>query len=283
MKLKSYFLIERQVKIIYSLKLCLFGVVEGLIKLCSIHNLHRHYPIGRQLKISSVVLSRPALMLFQISSVAASSTPAEAVTLEMIAHIRVFKLPNLKSRGELVLGFWWHISPHVAYKKQMLQGYFLARDHFHICEKFARGPAEKDEAYLTHRKVTTPWPTISFTKMILSETLHRKIFLYPLFHHKHSYTSSAFVVSRPVELVPGAHALDCVAVTTTVSDVLNTADIHFPAGQCLHYVAKSFSQSVNIECSLRCLLDLPQPCLRHLTGGQAGDVTNRTLMSVCTV
>ena len=36
-----------------------------------------------------------------------------------------------------MLGFWWHISPHVAYKKLMLQGYFLARDHFYICDKFA--------------------------------------------------------------------------------------------------------------------------------------------------
>ena len=30
----------------------------------------------------------------------------------------------------------------------MLQGYFLARDHFHICKKFAHGPTEKIEVYL---------------------------------------------------------------------------------------------------------------------------------------
>ena len=30
----------------------------------------------------------------------------------------------------------------------MLQGYFLARDHFHIRDKFAQGPTEKDEGYL---------------------------------------------------------------------------------------------------------------------------------------
>ena len=67
--------------------------------------------------------------------------------LEMIAHLRVFRLPNFKMRGE-TLGFWWHINPHVAYKKLMLQDYFLARDHFHICDKFAHGPMEKDEVYL---------------------------------------------------------------------------------------------------------------------------------------
>ena len=30
----------------------------------------------------------------------------------------------------------------------MLQGYFLARDHFYICDKFVHGPLEKDEVYL---------------------------------------------------------------------------------------------------------------------------------------
>ena len=37
--------------------------------------------------------------------------------LEMIAHLRLFKLPNFEVRGELALGFRWHINPHVAYKK----------------------------------------------------------------------------------------------------------------------------------------------------------------------
>ena len=68
--------------------------------------------------------------------------------LEMIACLRVFKLPNFEARGELALGFWWHINPHVAYKKLMLQSYFLARDHLYICDKFAHGPTEKDEVYL---------------------------------------------------------------------------------------------------------------------------------------
>ena len=30
----------------------------------------------------------------------------------------------------------------------MLQSYFLTRDHFYICDKFAHGPTEKDEVYL---------------------------------------------------------------------------------------------------------------------------------------
>ena len=60
----------------------------------------------------------------------------------------VFKLPNFKARDELALGFWWHINPQIAYKKLMLQGYFLARDHFYICDKFVHGPMEKDEVYL---------------------------------------------------------------------------------------------------------------------------------------
>ena len=68
--------------------------------------------------------------------------------LEMIACLRVFKLPNFEARGEHALGFWWYINPHVAYKKLMLQSYFLARDHFYICDKFAHGPTEKDEVYL---------------------------------------------------------------------------------------------------------------------------------------
>ena len=31
----------------------------------------------------------------------------------------------------------------------MLQSYFLTRDHFYICDKFAHGPTEKDEVYLS--------------------------------------------------------------------------------------------------------------------------------------
>ena len=68
--------------------------------------------------------------------------------LEMAARLRVFKLPNFEARVELALGFWWHINLQVAYKKLMLQSYFLARDHFYICDKFAHSPTEKDEVYL---------------------------------------------------------------------------------------------------------------------------------------
>ena len=57
--------------------------------------------------------------------------------LEMIAYLRVFKLPSFKMWGVLVLGFWW----------MMLQDYCLARDHFHICDKSAHGPTEKDQVH----------------------------------------------------------------------------------------------------------------------------------------
>ena len=93
-------------------------------------------------------------MLFQISSVAPSATLADVLTckfedlLEMITCLRVFKLPNFEARGKLALRFWWYINPHVADKKLMLQSYFLARDHFYICDKFAHGPTQKDEVYL---------------------------------------------------------------------------------------------------------------------------------------
>ena len=68
--------------------------------------------------------------------------------LEMTDHLRVFKLPNFKKRGELMLGFGWHINSQVAYKKLMLHGFFRTRDHVHICDKFAHDPMENDEVYL---------------------------------------------------------------------------------------------------------------------------------------
>ena len=57
-------------------------------------------------------------------------------------------------RDEPELGFWWHINPRIAYKKLMLQSYFLAREHFYICDMFVHGPTEKDEVYLHGRGVT---------------------------------------------------------------------------------------------------------------------------------
>ena len=68
--------------------------------------------------------------------------------LEVISPLRIFQLPNFKTGHELALGFWWHIKPHVAYKKLMLQGYLPSRDNFHICDKFAHFSVEKDEVYL---------------------------------------------------------------------------------------------------------------------------------------
>ena len=189
--------------------------------------------------------------------------------------MRVFKLPNFKARDELVLGFWWHINPHIPYKKLMLQGYFLARDHFlrmksarllfpclrwdgrniscNMCsqkagwmlghtlgfyhlqhlvlptmphptrhfpvssactaymaipistydQKFKSWDPGSHSTQLIKKRVlnliTRPlcgayrqnsnhmlaW-TISFTMMVLSETLHLKNLIYPLFGHKHS-------------------------------------------------------------------------------------------------
>ena len=77
---------------------------------------------------------------------------------EMIACLRVFKLPNFEARDELALGSWWHISPHVAYKKLMLQSYFLTRDHFYICDKFAHGPTDPEggEATVIEGSLTFP-------------------------------------------------------------------------------------------------------------------------------
>ena len=47
----------------------------------------------------------------------------------------------------LRLDFGAHQSLY-AYKKLILQGYFLARDHFYVCDKFLHGPMENDEVYL---------------------------------------------------------------------------------------------------------------------------------------
>ena len=118
---------------------------------CSFHHqVSWHQRWGRVVPhSSSVVLSRPVLMFFQISSVAASATLADALTCKLKSSwkwLLVWESLNFqtKTRHELALGFWWHINPHVAYKKLVLQGYFLARDHFHICDKFAHDPMEKD-------------------------------------------------------------------------------------------------------------------------------------------
>ena len=62
--------------------------------------------------------------------------------LEMIACLRVFKLPNFKESGELALEFCWHINLHI--QEADLAGQ-LPR---HGCDKFMHGPTEKDEVYL---------------------------------------------------------------------------------------------------------------------------------------
>ena len=364
---------------------------------CSFHHqVSRCQRCGRVVPhTSSVVLSSPVLMLFQISSVAPSATPADVLTCKLKTTWKWLLVWGSLSFQTLRRGVNLRLDFGGTYKKLMLQSYFLTRDHFYICDKFAHGPTEKDEVCMvlrkrmksicvamfpdlyvmrwlsrflkyvfprsrsnawvysrilspstsgsglpypippctslypvparptwpfqsphgirnsdvgilavtarswsknrsltsslrqlcgayTDRKITTRWPTMSFTKIILSETLNLKNFLYPLFCHKLSYTSSAFVISWPVELVSDVLALDCAAAATAVSGLLNAADIHFPVGSCFHYLANSSSQGVHIEFShpefpqvLAGFATMARPCLPHLTGGQAGDVTNR--------
>ena len=82
----------------------------------------------------------------------------------------------------------------------------------------------------------------------VGDSLHLKNFLYPFFHHKHSYTSSAFVISGPAELVPDVLTLDCAAVATMVSGLLNAAESTF-LWDSVSTTSQTSSQSVNIECS----------------------------------
>ena len=44
----------------------------------------------------------------------------------------------------------------------MLQSYFLPRDHFYICDKFAHGPTEKDEVYLRGYVSRLPEMAVTF-------------------------------------------------------------------------------------------------------------------------
>ena len=94
------------------------------------------------------------------------------------------------------------------------------------------------------------------------DSLNLKNFLYPLICHKHSFTSSAFVVTWAVELVPGVLALDCAAVATTylvswmqqtstfLQDSVSTTSQTLPL--------RVFTLSVPTLNFLRCLLDSPQ-------------------------
>ena len=66
----------------------------------------------------------------------------------------------------------------------------------------------------TYRKVTTHWLTIDDS---FGDSLQFKNFLYSIVCHKHSNTSSAFVISGPVELVSGVPLLDCEAVAKSVA------------------------------------------------------------------
>ena len=78
---------------------------------CSFHHqVSRRQWLGRVVPHISVVLSRPVLMLFQISSVAASATPAHAHTCGLKTSwkkllMMVFKLPTLRWGMSLSLIF----------------------------------------------------------------------------------------------------------------------------------------------------------------------------------
>ena len=74
---------------------------------CSFHPSFHYANGGAELcHTSSVVLSSPVLMLFQISSVAASARPHMRVEdLEMIAHLRVLSFQTLRQGVNLCLDF----------------------------------------------------------------------------------------------------------------------------------------------------------------------------------
>ena len=283
-----------------------------------------HHQVSRRQRLggvvphtSSVVLSRQVLMLFQISSVAASATPADTLkcklktswkwlliwgplsiqtlrrwmnlhldfgsTSILMSHRRNWccratsSLLHLWQVSRLVpdemavtfletcsqeagwmlghtLGFSHpqHLVPacqsqchHALLCIQCLHG-LRGHSNLHMGSEIRiLGSWQSQHAadqrigpyphHLDHsvRHTQTERSTISFTKMILSETLcisktfsiHSSATNTPT-----PYTSSNFVISGPVELVPGILALDCAAVAIMVSSLLNTADIHFSAG-----------------------------------------------------
>ena len=140
----------------------------------------------------------------------------------------------------------------------------------------------------TDRKVTTRWPIISFTKMILSETL---------------CTSKTFSIHSSATNAPTL----AVPLSFRTSRACTGCPCPWLCGSCHHGICSpeysihplscgivfplphSSSHSVYIECShpefpqvLAWFATMVRPCLPHLTGGRAGDVTNRTLMSIGT-
>ena len=251
---------------------------------------------------SSVVLSRPVLMLFQISSVAASATPALTCELRtpwkwllvwgslsfqtlrsgwtcawvLVAHLSSCRIQEadvaglLPRRGSVLLlwqvygwscwkgwslpvwlhfptcTWWvgcrvsWNLFPRSrlnarAYSRVLSPSVVLAchtpshhalpcilclhglhgRSNLHMGSEIrilgswqSQHAADQRTGPQPHhrplcgafsdRKVTTCWPTISFTKMILSEALCTTKTFSILFCYKHSYTSCAcrFLTSR---------------------------------------------------------------------------------------
>ena len=143
-------------------------------------------------------------------------------------------------------------------------------------------------AYTYKKGVTTLWPSMSFTKMILSETLWTSKTFSIHSSATNTYTSSAIVISWPVELVPGVLALDCATVAATVSSLLNAADplscgIVFPLPRKLFFSGCSHWVFPPWIFSGACLIRHNGPTLPPTPDRrQAGDVTNRMLLSVGT-
>ena len=118
-----------------------FCKVAVAFSTCSFHQVSQCHRWGRVMPhTSTVVLSRPVLMLFQISSVVVSATLKCKLRTSwkwlLIWGSLIFQTwrRGVKLRLDLVA----HQSS-CAYKKLILQGYFLTRDHFHVCDRFAHG------------------------------------------------------------------------------------------------------------------------------------------------
>ena len=140
----------------------------------------------------------------------------------------------------------------------------------------------------TDRKVTTRWPTIGFTKMILSETLctSKPLSILPSQTLLHQQCLCRFRTSRACTwcLCPWLCGNCHLGIWSP-----EYSRHPFPCGKCFQYLANSSSRSLHTGCFhpefprvLAWFSTMAWSCLPPLTGGQAADVTNRTLMSVGT-
>ena len=119
---------------------------NGLSK-CSFHyQVSRRQRCGRVVPhTSSFVLSSPVLMLFQISSVAPSATPADVLACKLKTSwkwLLVWGSLSFQTLRRLDFGGTSILMSHVA---ELLP---LQRSLFYICNKLEHGPTEKDEVCL---------------------------------------------------------------------------------------------------------------------------------------